>query len=53
MPFSILFLSNPSISPFLMIVFTIISVIWIWAVIELNKEYKIACDSKEGEESIF
>lgn len=42
----------PSISPFLMVVFTIICIIWIWAVIELNKEYKTACSHK-GEESIF
>lgn len=41
-----------SISPFLMVVFTIICLIWIWAVIELNKEYKFAC-SKKGEENIF
>ncbi len=36
----------PSISPFLMVVFTIICIIWIWAVIELNKEYKAACSHK-------
>ena len=41
-----------SISPFLMVVFTIICVIWIWAVIELNKEYKLACRGR-GEENIF
>ena len=32
-----------SISPFLMCVFVVICVIWVWAVIELNKEYKVAC----------
>ena len=41
-----------SISPFLMVLFTIICLIWIWAVIELNKEYKLAC-GKKGEENIF
>ena len=41
-----------SISPVLMFVFTVICVIWIWAVIELNKEYKAACCDK-GEESIY
>ncbi len=41
-----------SISPVLMCVFTVICVIWIWAVIELNKEYKAACCDK-GEESIY
>ena len=35
-----------SISPFLMIVFTSVSLIWIWAVIELNKEYTAACNAK-------
>ena len=42
----------PSISPFLMVVFAIICIIWIWAVIELNKEYKTAFSHK-GEEGIF
>jgi AAA family ATP:ADP antiporter len=32
-----------TISVFLMIAFTLICIIWIWAVIELNKEYKKAC----------
>ena len=32
-----------SISPFLMVVFVVISAIWIWGVIELNKEYRVAC----------
>ena len=41
-----------SISPFLMIVFVLICFVWIWAVTELNKEYKTACNNK-GEESIF
>ena len=39
-----------SISPFLMYVFIVICLIWIWAVIELNKEYKIACDTHKGQE---
>jgi len=34
-----------SISVYLMVVFTIICCIWLWAVIELNKEYKEACES--------
>ena len=41
-----------SISPFLMYVFTIICMIWIWAVFELNKEYKSACANKT-DESIY
>ena len=41
-----------SISGFLMCVFAVICIIWIWAVIELNKEYKSACIGKE-EENIF
>ncbi len=36
-----------SISVYLMIVFTIICLIWIWAVTELNKEYKIAVEEAE------
>jgi ATP:ADP antiporter, AAA family len=32
-----------TISMYLMVVFCIISVIWIWGVIELNKEYKFVC----------
>ncbi len=42
----------PSISPFLMIVFALICIVWIWAVVELNKEYKSACSNK-GDESIY
>lgn len=38
-----------SISPFLMCVFAIICVVWIWAVCELNKEYKSACAGKDNE----
>jgi ATP:ADP antiporter, AAA family len=38
-----------SISPLLMVIFTIICIVWIWAVIELNKEYKSACNNKETE----
>lgn len=41
-----------SISPVLMCTFTVICVIWIWAVIELNKEYKAVCQYK-GEETIY
>ncbi len=41
-----------SVSDFLMIIFFIICIIWIWAVIELNKEYKNLCKNKQ-EESIF
>jgi AAA family ATP:ADP antiporter len=41
-----------TISPFLMIVFAIICFVWIWAVVELNKEYKTVCANK-GDESIF
>lgn len=38
-----------SISPFLMCVFAVICVIWIWAVVQLNKEYKVACSGHENE----
>lgn len=38
-----------SISIYLMIVFTFICLVWAWAVIELNKEYKSAVLKKEGE----
>jgi AAA family ATP:ADP antiporter len=41
-----------SISTFLMCVFTLVCIVWIWAVIELNKEYLRACNSK-GDESFF
>jgi len=41
-----------SISPFLMCLFAAICLIWIWAIIELNKDYKSVCQNK-GEESIF
>ena len=41
-----------SVSSFLMIVFCIICIVWIWAVVELNKEYKNLCKDKK-EESIF
>ena len=41
-----------SISGFLMCVFAVICIVWIWAVIELNKEYKSACVGKE-EETVF
>lgn len=54
---SMIFIIFPSatyktISMFLMCVFTVICFVWIWAVIELNKEYKIACLAKI-EEDIF
>lgn len=35
--------SYTSISPVLMCVFVVICAAWIWAVVELNKEYKVAC----------
>ncbi|PCJ29358.1 MAG: ADP/ATP carrier protein [Rickettsiales bacterium] len=41
-----------SISTFLMWIFIGICGVWIWAVIELNKEYKIACKNK-GDETIY
>ncbi|HJK86259.1 MAG TPA: Npt1/Npt2 family nucleotide transporter [Candidatus Megaira endosymbiont of Nemacystus decipiens] len=41
-----------SISPYLMVIFLIICSIWIFSVLELNKEYKDAC-SKHGEEKYF
>ncbi|GAB4165361.1 MAG: hypothetical protein Tsb006_4850 [Rickettsiaceae bacterium] len=41
-----------SISIFLMLVFTLICIVWLWAVIELNKEYKLECD-KHGQEVFF
>ncbi|MFK7973333.1 MAG: Npt1/Npt2 family nucleotide transporter [Rickettsiaceae bacterium] len=39
-----------SISTFLMVAFIAISIVWLWAVLELNKEYKIKC-SKAAERS--
>ncbi len=42
-----------SISIYLMVVFIIILVVWIWAVLQLNKEYKDACDKHKGEEIFF
>lgn len=41
-----------SISSFLMVAFFVICIIWIWTVIELNKEYKALCENRK-EESIF
>ena len=41
-----------SLSSFLMIIFFIICIVWIWAVVELNKEYKNLCKNK-NEESVF
>ena len=41
-----------SISPYLMVIFGAICLVWIIAVLELNKEYKIAC-SQHGEEKYF
>lgn len=42
------------ISIYLMFVFIIISVMWIWGVIELSKEYEDICQKKhQGEEIIF
>ncbi len=38
-----------SISSYLMVVFTFICIIWIWAVIELNKEYKLAILEEQEE----
>ncbi len=42
-----------SISIYLMIIFTIVCLIWIWAVYELNKEYKEACSHRQGDETII
>jgi AAA family ATP:ADP antiporter len=42
-----------SISVFLMVIFGLICLIWIWAVIELNKEYKLACANHPGDETII
>jgi len=42
-----------SISVFLMVVFGLICLIWIWAVVELNKEYKLACAEHPGDETII
>ncbi len=41
-----------SISTYLMVIFSIVCIIWIWAVIELNKEYKKECVAA-GHESYF
>lgn len=41
-----------SISPFLMCMFAVICLVWIWAVKELNKEYKSVCASK-GDEAVY
>lgn len=41
-----------SISVYLMCIFILVCIIWIWAVVELNKEYTQACNSK-GDESFF
>ena len=41
-----------SISVFLMCVFTLVCIIWVWAVVELNKEYNNACNS-HGNDSFF
>lgn len=41
-----------SISGILMVIFFIICVVWIWAVVQLNGEYKTLCQSKQ-EESVF
>ncbi len=41
-----------SISVYLMGIFAVVCIIWVWAVIELNKEYTNAC-STHGEESFF
>ncbi len=38
-----------SISSLLMCVFVVICVVWIWAVVELNKEYKSACISRNDQ----
>ncbi len=35
-----------SVSSFLMIAFCIICIVWIWAVVELSKEYKNLCNKK-------
>ncbi len=38
-----------SISPLLMCVFAVVCLVWIWAVVELNKEYKAACSGRNDE----
>ncbi len=35
-----------SISTFLMVIFLIICIVWVWTVVELNKEYKKLCGNK-------
>ena len=35
-----------SISTFLMVIFLIICIVWVWTVVELNKEYKNLCRNK-------
>lgn len=42
-----------SISIYLMFVFMGVLIIWIWAVLQLNKEYKDACDKHKGKELFF
>jgi AAA family ATP:ADP antiporter len=39
-----------SISIYLMVIFTVVCVIWIWAVVELGKEYQAAVKKSEGKE---
>ena len=41
-----------SISVYLMCIFTVVCIIWVWAVLQLNKEYTNACNSR-GDESFF
>jgi AAA family ATP:ADP antiporter len=38
-----------SISVFLMLIFFVVCIVWIWAVLELNKEYKHECRKHEDE----
>jgi ATP/ADP translocase len=33
-----------------MVIFTVVCVIWIWAVVELGKEYQAAVKKSEGKE---
>lgn len=41
-----------SISVYLMCIFTVVCIIWVWAVLQLNKEYTNACNSR-GDESFL
>jgi AAA family ATP:ADP antiporter len=42
-----------SLSMILMVVFVIVCIVWIFTVLELNKEYQAACAKHKGEEQFF